>query len=137
MKKLILSLIIIMQSVAMCMASEDTSEDAFRVTYQLVFARDLQNVLNLTNTPCASNASCNDDVYVVGSIVGKKGMMQGGRPMIEIAFSSERQKTLKGTSRVGWVSIAKPVFFLVRLGSSSGELADLDVRYEVSVVMRK
>ena len=121
----------------MCMASEDKPEGAYRVNYQLVFGRDLQNVLSITNAPSASNASGNDDVYVSGSIQGEKGMMQGGRPMIEITFSSQRQKTLKGTSRVGWVSVTKPVFFLVRLGDYKGELADLDVRYEISTLMRK
>lgn len=118
----------------MCMASEDKSEGAFRVNYQLVRGTDLQNALCATNTPSASN---NSDVYVFGSIQGGKGMMQGGRPMVEIIFFSPRQKTLKGTSRVGWISPTKPTFFLVRLGSYTGELTDLDVQHEVSTLMRK
>lgn len=134
MKRLAFSLFILFQGVTLCTASEDKSEGAFHVNYQLTRGADLQNALGATNAPSASN---NSDVYVFGSIQGGKEMMQGGRPMIEITFFSPRHKTLKGTSRVGWVSTTRPTFFLVRLGSYAGELADLDIQHEVSTLMRK
>lgn len=137
MKKLMFTLIIILQGVAMCMASDDHSTDEFEVNYKLMFGRDVQNVFGVTNAPFAGDSRENWDVYVVGSIVEKKRMVRGGRPSVKITFSSLRQKTIKGTSPACWVSAVKPFFFLVRLGSYRGELADLDVHYEVSVVMRK
>ena len=134
MKRLALSLLVILQGVAMCTASEYKQEGTFKVSYQLMRSTDLQNALCTTNAPAASS---NSDVYVFGSIQGGKGMMQGGRPMVEIAFSSPSHKALKGTSRVGWISISTPTFFLVRLGSFTGDLADLKVKHEVSILMRK
>ena len=137
MKKLIFTLIIILQGIATCVASEDHSTDEFDVNYKLMFACDVQHVFGMTNAPSASDGRENWDVYVFGSIKAGTGKMRKrGRPMVEIKFLSSRQKTLKGTSRVGWIS-TKPIFFLVRLGSYRGELADLDVRYETSVLMRK
>lgn len=117
----------------MCTASEYKQEGTFKVSYQLMRSADLQNALCTTNAPAASS---NSDVYVFGSIQGGKGMLQGGRPMVEISFVSQRQKTLHGTARVGWIS-STPTFFLVRLGSYTGELVDLDVQHEISTLMRK
>lgn len=133
MKRLALSLLVILQGVAMCTASEYKQEGTFKVSYQLMRSADLQNALCTTNAPAASS---NSDVYVFGSIQGGKGMLQGGRPMVEISFVSQRQKTLHGTARVGWIS-STPTFFLVRLGSYTGELVDLDVQHEISTLMRK
>lgn len=122
----------------MCMASEDHSTDEFEVNYKLMFGRDVQHVFGVTNAPFAGDNRGNWDVYVFGSIVGGKGeMRKRGRPMVEIRFFSLQKKALNGTTRGGWVSVVKPLFFLVRLGSYRGELADLDVRYETSVLMRK
>ena len=137
MKKLIFTLIIILQGIATCVASEDHSTDEFDVNYKLMFACDVQHVFGMTNAPSASADQKNWDVYVFGSIVEKKRMVRGGRPSVKITFSSLRQKTIKGTSPACWVSAVKPFFFLVRLGSYRGELADLDVKYETSVLMRK
>lgn len=137
MEKLIITFIVILQGIATCVASEDHSTDEFDVTYKLMFARDVQHVFGMTNAPSASADQKNWDVYVFGSIVGKKGMMQGGRPMVEMRFFSLQKKALNGRTRGGWVSAVKPLFFLVRLGSYRGELADLDVKYETSVLMRK
>lgn len=72
MKKLMFILIIILQGVAMCMASEDHSTDEFEVNYKLIFGRDVQNVFGVTNAPFAGDSRENWDVYVVGSIVEKK-----------------------------------------------------------------
>lgn len=120
----------------MCMASEGKEEVAFHVNYKLIYGRDLQNMFNITNAPTADDSRVNWDVYVVGSITEGNKKMKRGRRSVEMKFSSQRQKTLRATSR-GWVSVVKPLFFLVRLGSYKGELADLDVGYEVSILMNK
>ena len=59
MKRLTFSLLILLQGVTMCIASEDKSEVAFHVNYQLTRGVDLQNALCVTNAPSASNS----DVY--------------------------------------------------------------------------
>lgn len=93
MKKLIFTLIIILQGVATCVASEDHSTDEFDVTYKLMFARDVQHVFGMTNAPSASADRENWDVYVFGSIV-KKSVQKKGMPFVDISFLSLRKKVL-------------------------------------------
>ena len=123
--------------VATAMASEDKLEEAFHVNYKLMYGRDVQNMFSITNAPSTSDSKDYWDVYAFGSIQQGLKKMKGGRQMVEIKFFSSSHNGLNGTTPGTWVSPLRPLFFLVHLGSYRGELADLDVQYETSILMSK